>query len=175
MKKTVYLISIIIFLVGCASSTEKKTPVDDSIVRLHRAKEIQCSLTKAVLISLTEEELEVKQYEEEFDEVGIKGMHLQIKIDPKSDKATIYAEMELFETFKFPEGNAFSQETYTSKVQRWDESISIIFDDQEEVIATIVVFNADDDFYDYEATLSASGYYHGHEIFNWFGSCRVIE
>ena len=163
MKKTICLISGVIFLFGCASLPKNKTPVDDSIVKLHKAKEIQCSFTKGVGIILTEEgELEVEQSENDEND-GFEFLPLLLKINPKSYNATInYIE------------DAETQITFNSKVQRWNESISFILDVDGLFIATIVVFNADDKFSDYEATLSWF-IDDGPAIGNFWGSCKVIE
>ncbi len=170
MKKTIYLVSIVIFLFGCASSPENKVPVDkslveldDSLVELLRAREIQCSFTTLVFIDV--EGFGVDQYEDEDDEDF--ELRLLLKIDPKSDNTTIYLDARLSEDLGFPY-------TYSSKVQRWGESISLIFGIPGVGPPIITVFSTDDDFSDYEATLSLSAYiWWSPSIYNYRGSCKI--
>ena len=161
MKKTICLISVVIFLFGCASTPKNKTPVDESIVKLHRAKEIQCDFTKGVAISLTEQgELEVEQLEPNEDDED--DMRLLFKIDPKSNNATIY--------------DAVNPYILTSKVRRTSYGISFIVDIEDSAIATFTVFRADDVSSGYVAALSISGELWG-DALTWvlLGSCKVIE
>jgi len=163
MKKIICFISVIFLLVGCASTPEMKAPVDDSLAKLHKAKEIQCSFTKAVSIELTEQgELEIEQ-STEYDDFGLR---LLLKVDPKSDNATII----YFEDINDLEDEE-NQIAFNSKVQRWEESISFILDVEGWFIATIVVFNAEDKFSDYGAKLA--WFYEGPYISNSWGSCKI--
>ena len=128
MKKIIYFISIVIFLFSCASTPENKALVDDSVVKLHRAKEIQCIFTKGVGVDSWD--LEVEQLEPTEDD---EEMRLLFKIDPKSNNATTY----------YSEG-AEDPAIFASKMQRWERGISFIVYVEGWVIATITVFNIED-------------------------------
>ncbi len=168
MKKTIYLVSALIFLVGCASSPENKVPVDkspvklnDSLVKLLRAKEIQCYFPKNVVI-------DVEDFEGEQDVfVEDDGLRLLLKIDPKSDNTTIYLDARLSKDLEFPY-------TYSSKTQRWAEHISFIFNHPFGTpIITVFPSDTDDVLSDYVATLSLSAYIFDPTILNYIGSCRI--
>ena len=168
MKKAICLVSVVIFLLGCASLPKNKTPVDDSLVKLHKAKEIQCDFTKGVEIFLTDHgELAVKQEEASEDDEG--GYRLLINIHPRSDSATINRYLIPVEDKDIPE-------TEASKVQRRDYGIYFILDVDGGAIATITVFSADDVSSGYEAALSISdSSWLGKFTGIMLGSCKVIE
>ncbi len=168
MKKTICLVLATFLLFSCASAPENKVPVDkslveldDSLEKLLAGKEIQCSFTKGVGIDV--EEFEIKQEEAPEGE----ELRFLLKIDPKSDNATIYLDARL-SVWGLPY-------TYSSKVQRWDEHISFMFSIPELGPPIITVFSTDDDFSDYVATLSLSTSYilGDPEILNYIGSCKI--
>ena len=169
MKKTICLVSVVIFLVGCASSPEIKVPVDDSIVKLHKAKEIQCRFTKGVEIDFSDLEVDKR----ESDEGDWDDMRLLFKIDPKSNNATIY----YFEDEDEDEDEDVEDPyIFTSKVQRWEEGISFFIVYEERwAIATINVFNTEDILSDYGATYSISKMESDPAVIIGWGSCKVIE
>ncbi len=165
MKKTIYLVSAIFLLFSCASTPENKTPVDESIVKLHKAKEIQCSFTKGVRVDSWDLEVEKHPEGEDDDEI-----HLQIKIDPKSNNAT---------TYRYNEGaeDPYNEDTYNfaSKMQKWERGISFIVYVEGWFIETITVFNIEDIPSDYGATLSISEINSDPAVMYFWGSCKVVE
>ena len=165
MKKTICLISVIFLLFGCASSPESIMPVDDSIAKLHKAKEIQCRFTKDGEIDFSD--LEVDKLES--DEGDWDDMRLLFKIDPKSNNATIYY-------FEDEDEDVEDPYIFASKMQRWEEGISFFIVYEERwAIATINVFNTEDILSDYGATYSISKMESDPAVIIGWGSCKVIE
>ena len=173
MKKTVYLVSVIFLLISCASLPEDKVkaPVDDSLEKLNDSlekllagKKIQCSFTKGVGIDVEEFDVATSEDEDEEDF----DLRLLIKLDPKSDNATIYLDARLNKNIGLPY-------TYSSKVQRWQDSISLIFDipGLGPPIITVFPSDADDVLSDYVATLSLSANIWDPLILNYIGSCKI--
>ena len=167
MKKTICLVSVVIFLFGCASSPEIKVPVDDSLEKLLMAKVIQCDFTKYVEIYFTEQgEIEVDQSEDSEEDED--GWRLLINISPRSDETTIYY-------YEMPVEDQDTPTTFTSKVQRRDYGIYFIVDVEKWGIATITVLNIDDIVSDYAGVLSVIGALWDLETRIMLGSCKVIE